>query len=419
MFVYKIPRGTRDFLPDEMEKRRNIEKSIRNTFEKFGYVEVQTPVFENLELFTAKSGDVIINELYNFKDKNNRELSLRPEMTAPVIRLYIERLQMNPKPIKLYYFGNCYRYDRPQKGRYREFKQAGCEIIGTDNPESQAELIYLAYKILIDVGLKNVILNIGNLKILSYIFDELKLNDEQRKYLIPLIDKSQFKEILDVLIDFNIEKNLANTFVKLLNSDNSSNILQYFKNIKIKNELEKFNEILNLLEISFEVPYKFKLGIVRGLDYYNGTVFEIEAPSLGAEKQICGGGSYDLIKLFGGKETPTSGFALGFDRIIISLEMEKYKFPKKQLDAYIIPVNNEMLEKSIEILNLIRNNDIYSDIDLLRRGVSKSLKYASSINVKNSIIIGPKEIDINSVTVRDMKTGIQKLKKVENPFEFL
>jgi histidyl-tRNA synthetase len=417
--VYKLPRGTRDFLPEEMEKRRNIEKSMKNSFEKFGYAEVKTPVFENLELFTAKSGDVIINELYNFKDKKNRELSLRPEMTAPVIRLYVDKLQMNPKPLKLFYFGNCYRYDRPQKGRYREFKQAGCEIIGTDNPESLAELIFLAYKILIDVGLKNIILNIGNLKILSYIFDEFKLTEEQRKYIVPLIDKSQFEDLLNVLIDFNIDRKQANMFIKLLNSNNLNDILISIENNKIKNELDELNEILNLLKISFKIPYRFKLGIVRGLDYYNGTVFEIEAPLLGAEKQICGGGSYNLIKIFGGKETPTSGFALGFDRTIIALEAEKYKFPKKQLDVYIIPVNYGMLEKSIEILNLIRDNNINSDIDLLRRGVSKSLKYASSINVKNSVIIGPKEIDINSVTIRDMKTGTQKSTKIENLITYL
>jgi histidyl-tRNA synthetase len=146
--VFNIPRGTRDFTSEEMDKRRYIEKVIRSTFQTYGYHEIQTPTFETLELFTAKSGQGIIDELYFFKDKGNRDLALRPELTAPVIRFYIDKLQMEPKPLKLFYFGNCYRYDRPQKGRYREFRQAGCEIIGTDTPEAYAELISLAYSIL-------------------------------------------------------------------------------------------------------------------------------------------------------------------------------------------------------------------------------------------------------------------------------
>ena len=142
--MFKIPRGTRDFNPAEMQKRRYLEDSMKKTFKIFGYREVQTPMFENLDLFTAKSGEGIIEEIYSFADKGGRELALRPELTAPVIRFYVDKLQMEPKPLKLFYFGNCFRYDRPQKGRYREFRQAGCEIIGTDTPEALAELIALA-----------------------------------------------------------------------------------------------------------------------------------------------------------------------------------------------------------------------------------------------------------------------------------
>ena len=141
LLMVQVPRGTRDFIPDEMHKRRYLEHNMAKTFTSFGFGEMQTPTFENLELFTAKSGESIINELYTFTDKGGRELALRPELTAPVIRCYVERLQMEPKPLKLFYFGNCYRYDRPQKGRYREFQQAGCEIIGVDTCVSSAELL--------------------------------------------------------------------------------------------------------------------------------------------------------------------------------------------------------------------------------------------------------------------------------------
>jgi histidyl-tRNA synthetase len=412
--VLKLPRGTRDFSPDEMNKRNYVENSMRATFEKYGYKEIETPVMEYLELFTKKSGETIIDEIYTFKDKGGRELSLRPELTAPVIRFYIDKLQMKPKPLKLFYFGKCYRYDRPQKGRYREFKQAGCEIIGTNKPEAFAELISMSYNILRNIGVKDIILNIGNLKILSYFFDELKVSKDQRKYIMSLIDKSKIEELTEALIIFGFDEIKVDKFLNILKTDDINNILNYINEKKeIIDEINNLKEIFKFLNSSFKIKFNLKLGIVRGLDYYSGLVFEIEAPSLGAEKQICGGGQYELINNFGGKETPTAGFAIGFDRTIIALEMEKYNYPEKKLDFYIIPVNDNMIEKSLEIIELIRNKNVNVDIDLLRRGVSKSLKYASSINVLNSIIIGPKELNSNSVTIRNMETGHQKIIKLD------
>lgn len=412
--MLKLPRGTRDFSPDDMNKRNYVENSMRATFEKYGYKEVETPVIEYLELFTKKSGETIIDEIYTFKDKGGRELSLRPELTAPVIRFYIDKLQMKPKPLKLFYFGKCYRYDRPQKGRYREFKQAGCEIIGTNKPEAFAELISMSYNILRNIGVKDIILNIGNLKILSYFFDELKLSKDQRKYIMPLIDKSKIEDLKGAFNKFGLNEIKVEKFLNILKTDDISNVLNFINDKKeIIDEINNLKEIFKFLNSSFKIKFNLKLGIVRGLDYYTGLVFEIEAPSLGAEKQICGGGQYDLINIFGGKETPTSGFAIGFDRTIISLEMEKYNFPEEKLDFYIIPVNDNMIEKSLEIIELIRNKNVKVDIDLLRRGVGKSLKYASSINVLNSIIIGPKELNNDSVTIRNMETGNQKIIKLD------
>ncbi|UCC20510.1 MAG: ATP phosphoribosyltransferase regulatory subunit, partial [Promethearchaeota archaeon] len=184
--MFQIPRGTRDFTSTDMQKRRIVEERIKSTFQKFGYKEIQTPIFETLELFTAKSGDQIIDELYSFQDKGGRHLALRPELTAPVIRMYVDKLQMEPKPLKLFYIGNCFRYDRPQKGRYREFKQAGCEIIGVDTPESYAELISMAFRIMQNIGLKNIELKIGNLDILKSIFKKIKIPEDKQKYLTPL-----------------------------------------------------------------------------------------------------------------------------------------------------------------------------------------------------------------------------------------
>ena len=412
--MYQIPRGTRDFTPEEMQKRRYVEEVMRSIFNTFGYREVQTPTFETLELFTAKSGETIVEELYSFTDKGGRKLALRPELTAPVIRFYVDKLQMEPKPLKLFYFGNCYRYDRPQKGRYREFKQAGCEIIGTDTPEAYAELIAMAYNILKKVGLKNLELNIGNLNILSSIFSRFNLSKDQQKYLIPLIDKSLFEDVFVALRDFGIKNEDASALTEILQTSDIKKIENFIKDDDAaKGKLAELKKIIGLLEESFGIKnYQIKMSIVRGLDYYKGLVFEIEAPSLGAEKQLCGGGAYELITLFGGKETPTAGFAIGFDRTILALEIEKYCFPTFKMDVFIIPVNEDMIKKSLEMAENLRKQGVLVDIDLLRRGISKSLKYASSINAKKAIIVGPKELEKDEVIIRNMETGKQEIIKI-------
>lgn len=419
--MFQIPRGTRDFKPDEMIKRRYVEEEMRKIFTSFGYKEIQTPTFETLELFTAKSGDSVIEEIYSFKDKGGRDLALRPELTAPVIRFYNDSLQMNPKPLKLFYFGNCYRYDRPQKGRYREFTQAGCEIIGTDTPEAVSELIAMAYKILENTGLKNINLNIGNLKILQAIFKKLDISKDQQKYIIPLIDKSLYEELFDALVDFKIDSKEANLLIKILDTSNVDEISDFIKNDEeALEELEKLEKIIYYLKEIFKVKnFNVKMSIVRGLDYYTGSVFEIEAPKLGAEKQICGGGVYELIETFGGRKTPQAGFAIGFDRTILVLETEKFKFPELKTDIYVIPVTKDMAENALEITEILRKEKIQTDIDLLSRGMGKSMKYASSINAKKVVIVGPDEIEKESVTVRDMDSGKQEMIKIKDLTKYL
>jgi histidyl-tRNA synthetase len=389
---------------------------MRSTFQRFGYREIQTPIFETLELFTAKSGDAIIEEIYSFKDKGGRELALRPELTAPVIRSYVDKMQMEAKPIKLFYFGNCFRYDRPQKGRYREFRQAGCEIIGTDTPDAYAELIAMAYTLLKNVGLKDIKLKIGNLDILSSMFDVLKIKKDEQKQLIPLIDKSQFDEVSTVLQDFGVKKEDADIFLEALQTTDIEKISKYVKDKKsIEKEISDLEKTLGLLENVFDIKnYQIKMSIVRGLDYYRGVVFEIDASSLGAEKQLCGGGAYELVSLFGGRETPTAGFAIGFDRTVLALETEKFCFPSCKLDVYVVPVNKDMIVKSLELAQILRGQGVSVDLDLLGRGLSKSLKYASSIGAKKVVIVGIKELEKESVTVRDMDSGDQKIVKLKD-----
>ena len=227
--MFQLPRGTRDFTPEEMEKRRYVKENMASTFKSFGYREIQTPTFETLELFTAKSGDSIIDEIYAFSDKGDRELALRPELTAPAIRFYVEKMQMEPKPLKLFYFGNCFRYDRPQKGRYREFWQAGCEIIGTNTPEAYAELVAMAYTILKKVGLKNIQLNIGNLNIINSTFTKLGLSKNDQKELLPLIDKSQFDDVFSLLSDLSITNDSAKEFIDILQTADINKIKKFIQ----------------------------------------------------------------------------------------------------------------------------------------------------------------------------------------------
>jgi len=406
----KIPRGTRDFLPDEMFKRRYVERTIREIFQSFGYKEVQTPTFEHLELFTLKSGEEIIEEIYAFKDKGNRDLALRPELTAPVIRFYVEKMQMEPKPLKLFYIGNCYRYDRPQRGRYREFTQVGCELIGTDTPEAHAELIYLSYTILRNIGLKNIVLRLGNLDIIYSFLENMGVKKNQFRELMHLIDKSKFYELEKKLFEMRVAKSKVKMFREFLNCNSIEKLREFIEAPAV----DRFREIIDFLKVFGIDKFEIDMKIVRGLDYYKGIVFEIDAPILGAEKQLCGGGEYELIPLFGGKEVPTAGFAIGFDRAIIALEEEGYVFPEQKLDVYVIPINEKMLKNAIKIVNLLREKNIIADVDLMRRGLAKSLKYASSVKAKKAIIVGPKELEKENVIVRDMDSGKQIEVKIKN-----
>lgn len=413
--MFEIPRGTRDFTSEEMQKRRFVENDFRTIFMSFGYKEVQTPTFENLDLFTIKSGESIIDEIYSFEDKGGRKLALRPELTAPVIRMYVDKLQMEPKPLKLFYFGNCYRYDRPQKGRYREFMQAGCELIGTKSSEAIAELISMAYTLINHVGVQNIQLQIGNLKLLKLFFKKINLNEEQRKQLLPLIDKELYDGVEEILQEFGYTKEQIKEYVRIFKNSSIEQLTTFFKDDEeAHEEINRLKQVLQFIKNCFDIKEpNLHMGIVRGLDYYTGIVFEIKAPSLGAEKQICGGGEYDLVPLFEGRPTPTSGFAIGFDRTILAMDQEKATYPTASFDYYIIPVNEEMIETALNITMKLRKEGKIVDIDLMKRGIGKAMKYASSKNTKSVIIIGPDEVKQKAVTIRDMETGKQGLYSID------
>ncbi len=423
------PRGTRDFLFDEMQERKEAQSILRNIFENYGYREVKTPLFEELKLFTTKSGEEIVDQLYNFKDKSNRELTLRPEITAPIARLYLNELEKTAiKPIKLYYYGSCFRYERPQKGRFRQFWQFGCELIGANSPQGEAEVIALCNDAVNSLGITTADVNINHLGIIRGLFKHFNITEETQRELMvvidkgdkdllkeslsgdnPVIDNDELNQILLQLIDLVGDKSILNKVENL--------IKDYAETQESFNQLK---ELVNLLE-SFEVEnYTLNLGVARGLDYYTGIVFEIYVPELGAQKQICGGGSYSLIKVFGGKEVESTGFALGFDRLMNALdELCEKKEKKSHLDIYVAPISDNVSAKAYEITQNLRRNNIKADVDLNARKFKKLINYANKINVDKIAIIGENDLNDGKITIKDMKSGNQELIDVDNVVYYL
>lgn len=406
------PRGTRDFLPEEVKRRRKVENIIRDTFEKFGYQEVITPVFENLELITAKSGDEIRQGLYHFKDKSDRDLALRPELTAPVMRLYVNEMQKMPKPVKLYYIANCFRYERTQSGRFREFWQAGVESIGSGHPEAEAEVIALAVQTLENLGLKNFEVQIGHIGILRGILEEEGVSEAEQNALMGIIDKGGKEQLEEAIAKFSKESSeILLQIVELEGKpqdvlDKATELLKEKENPRAK--ISQLKDILDMLNSFGVKDYQVNLGIARGLDYYTGMVFEIYAEKLGAQDQICGGGSYTLAEALGGEKTATSGFAFGFDRVLLALEAQGV-LPQEDADTkyLVVPTSSDQLKKAIEISMMLRRQS-HAEADLMRRKLKKALAYANTRDIPFVVIVGEEELKREKVLIKDMKTGEQK-----------
>jgi histidyl-tRNA synthetase len=414
--MFQRPRGTRDFAPNEMARRRLALEKMRETALNFGFQEIQMPTFEELELFTKKSGPGIIEELYAFKDKGGRDIALRPEMTAQVMRFYVSDLSSLPKPLKLFYYGPCFRYENPQSGRFREFFQFGAEIAGANTPETDAEVIALASAIIAAIGLKGFSIRIGYIGVLRDMLKELKLSGAEIAAALHFLDKNDIEGFNVFASQKSMPKETMERIFSIRNLKGDVEILDELGNGAAKDYIKEMARSLSLLGVG---NFQIDLGIIRGLDYYTGMVFEIDAPSLGAEKQICGGGSYDLVPLFGGEQVFTTGFALGFDRVLMAAENEGVSQVVDELDVYVIPVGDGSREKAFRIIDDLRKAGLSVDYDLMRRSLSKNLKFASLVKAKKVIIAGEKELAKGVVTLRDMKSGDQKEIKLESIVEEL
>ncbi len=406
--MIQCPRGTRDFLPDEMEKRRFYEGVLRNTARIFGFREIETPIFEEAELFILRSGPNVLKEIYNFKDKGDREMALRPEMTAPAIRLFVNNMSNDPKPIKVFYFGQCFRYERPQSGRYREFFQFGAEIIGSATPETDAETIAMAAAMIKDLGLKEYKMRIGHIGVLRQKIADAGVPKERTAEVLQKLDKKLYDEAEPLLKEMGVDMDAIDEIFRLTETVGDVSVL---KNIP-GDAGDYLRSVVSYLSAMGVNNVEIDLGVVRGLDYYTGMVFEAEAPVLGAEKQICGGGSYTLSELFGGEKVFSTGFAIGFDRILLAMEKEGIGYDVKGIDAYVLPVSDDMRLKAFEIVSQLRNAGISADVDIMGRKMAKAMKFASDVKAKKVVIVGAKEMESNSVTLRDMNTGEQVVVKI-------
>ena len=389
------PRGTRDFLPDEMEARRTIEWRMREAARCWGYREVCTPEFEDLELFTMRSGEGIVEEMYVFEDKGGRKLALRPEITAAVIRMYINEAKVAPKPLRWCYFADCFRYERPQKGRYRQFWQFGVELIGADTAVADAEIIMLAAEMLNTTGVMYD-LKVGHLSFMKNLLKDLEPQAQRR--VMAHLDKKDFDGLKGTLESMD-KPDLGNSLISLVECRDLEEAFEIAGTIPEKERIHRTIEFLDSAGVDFSLNF----GIARGLDYYTGMVFEGFAQNLGAENQILGGGAYRLAHLFGGDDVASCGFAIGFDRVMVSLG----DIRSKKDTVVAIVCTNEGRVHALEVAKIFRKAGIRTEMDLMERALGAQLAHASK-SADFAIVIGQREAESGNVTLKNLQSGEQK-----------
>jgi histidyl-tRNA synthetase len=400
-------RGTRDLDPAYLARHGHVEAAFRRTATSFGFREVLPPTFEPLELFHRKAGPGIEQEMYVFKDRAGRDLVLRPELTAGVLRYYVNELTSAPKPIKVYSFGPTFRYEEPQRGRYREFWQYSCEVLGGSPVDADAEVVALAVKSIQATGVRQVTTRIGHIGMLRA---WLKVDRERQNRILHALDKRNF-EMLHAELDAAGLLDLEGTLRDLIGIQGGSEVLARASDILGGVGGEGFDHLRRIAErlAAYGVrDFVFDMGVIRGLSYYTGMVFQIHSQNLGAEDQVGGGGSYALAELFGGDPIFSTGFAIGVDRIVLAAEAEGVAVPPPNLDAYVIPIGDAVRQKAFEITGNLRTTGLRIDVDLVGRGPSKNLDYANAMKARWAVLVGEKELANGNVALRNMETGEQR-----------
>ena len=397
------PKGTQDILPVDSAKWQYVENVARETFKKYNYGEIRTPMFEHYEVISRSVGDttdIVTKEMYDFHDKGDRHITLRPEGTAPVVRSYVENKLFAPevqKPVKVYYIGSMFRYERPQAGRLREFHQLGVECFGSKNPATDVETIAMAYQLFNTLGIKDVTLHLNSLG-----------NTESRlAYRQALIDYlTPMRESLSK----DSQRRLDENPLRVLDSkekedkvavENAPSILDYLD----EESQAHFDEVRTMLD-SLNIPYVIDTNMVRGLDYYNHTIFEFITTVDKSELTICAGGRYDsLVEYFGGPETAGFGFGLGLERLLLVLDKQGIELPvEESLDVYIAVLGSGANGKALELVQAIRYQGFKAERDYLGRKIKAQFKSADTFKAKTVITLGESEAESGQVNVKNNAT---------------
>ena len=397
------PKGTQDILPADSAKWQYVENVARETFKKYNYGEIRTPMFEHYEVISRSVGDttdIVTKEMYDFHDKGDRHITLRPEGTAPVVRSYVENKLFAPevqKPVKVYYIGSMFRYERPQAGRLREFHQLGVECFGSKNPATDVETIAMAYQLFNTLGIKDVTLHLNSLG-----------NTESRlAYRQALIDYlTPMRESLSK----DSQRRLDENPLRVLDSkekedkvavENAPSILDYLD----EESQAHFDEVRTMLD-SLNIPYVIDTNMVRGLDYYNHTIFEFITTVDKSELTICAGGRYDsLVEYFGGPETAGFGFGLGLERLLLVLDKQGIELPvEENLDVYIAVLGSGANGKALELVQAIRYQGFKAERDYLGRKIKAQFKSADTFKAKTVITLGESEVESGQVNVKNNAT---------------
>ena len=403
----QAPKGTKDMLPQDAYKWHFVENKFREIAKFYGMREIRTPMFEHTDLFLRGVGDttdIVQKEMYTFNDKGNRSITLKPEGTAPVVRAFIEnRLFNEAQPTKLYYAIPCFRYENVQKGRLRQFHQFGTEVFGSKEPSMDAEVIAFAMEFLKSLGLKSLSLNINNLGCPNC---RPKYNEALKKFLEENYDD------LCGLCQSRFEKNP----MRILDCKNK-NCGEITKNAPIILDYmceecdTHFTEVKKYLD-ALNIPYTVDPGIVRGLDYYTKTIFEI----LNDDFTVCGGGRYDrLIEQLGGPEMPAVGFGLGIERLLLTLQNEGIEIPNEGLyDLYIGARGEDGKLASFKLANALRTRGIKTEINHMGRSLKAEMKYANKIGAKFTVVLGDDELQTGNAKFKRMSDGEQFVVNLNN-----
>ena len=421
MSSFQTVRGMRDFLAEEAKMMRYIEGKARRIAELYGYKEIITPVVESYELLAAKAGEEVRLRMYTFKDLGGRMVALRPEFTPSVARLVATTLKNEPKPFRLFCVGSLYRYDEPQRGRYREFWQSNFELMGSNKPEADAEILMLTSDLMKSVGLKNVTFKVGHVGVLRGIMKSEGLEEKTQNSVMQLMDKKQYEEAFKLIEKTKASQKCLDTFRKLVELKGGE-ILETLTKLKehVKHydeasiAVENLKEILELFSATeCKININVDAGFARGLEYYTGMIFEVYVPEL--DIALGGGGRYDkLIELFGGEPTPAVGVAHGLDRIMLAMQKQKACLElKEKKKAMVIPTKEGLKGTALKISNILRKAGITVEVEVMGRKMAKALEDADRRDMDYAVIVGERELKENAVVVRDLRKREQTTVKID------